>query len=69
VRHSQVKNIYPVLNRPVEICHQDALIYIQADRVWYYDVTSEKLDRMIKKYLLGGVPSADYNDHQELGTD
>jgi len=64
-----MKNICPILNRLAKTYHQDALIYIQADRVWYYDVTSEKLDRMIKKYLLGGVPSADYNNHQEPGTD
>ena len=49
-------------------CKSGPLICIQPDGVWYYDVTSEKLDRIIKEHLLGGVPVADYIYHQGPGT-
>lgn len=49
-------------------CKSGPLICVQPDGVWYYDVTSEKLDRIIKEHLLDGVPVADYIYHQGPGT-
>lgn len=48
-------------------CKSGPLICIQPDGVWYYDVTSEKLDRIINEHLLGGTPVADYIYHQGPG--
>lgn len=48
-------------------CKSGPLICVQPDGVWYYDVTSEKLDRIIKEHLLGGVPVTDYIYHQGPG--
>ncbi len=48
-------------------CKSGPLICVQPDGVWYYDVTSEKLDRIIKEHLLDGVPVADYIYHQGPG--
>jgi len=49
-------------------CKSGPLICVQPDGVWYYDVTSEKLDRIIAEHWLGGVPVADYIYHQVLET-
>ncbi len=49
-------------------CKSGPLICVQPDGVWYYDVTSEKLDRIITEHLLDGVPVADYIYHQGPGT-
>ncbi len=49
-------------------CKSGPLICVQPDGVWYYDVTSEKLDRIIKEHLLEGVPVVDYIYHQGPGT-
>jgi (2Fe-2S) ferredoxin len=49
-------------------CKSGPLICVQPDGVWYYDVTSEKLDRIIAEHFLGGVPVADYIYHQVLET-
>ncbi|MBT3811803.1 MAG: (2Fe-2S) ferredoxin domain-containing protein [Gammaproteobacteria bacterium] len=48
-------------------CKSGPLICVQPDGVWYYDVTSEKLDRIIKEHLLGGAPVTDYIYHQGPG--
>lgn len=48
-------------------CRSGSLICIQPDGVWYYDVTSEKLDRIIQEHLLEGVPVTDYIYHQGPG--
>jgi len=49
-------------------CKSGPLICVQPDGVWYYDVTSEKLDRIIAEHFLGGVPVADYIYHRVLET-
>ncbi|MCK4842791.1 MAG: (2Fe-2S) ferredoxin domain-containing protein [Methylococcales bacterium] len=45
-------------------CKSGPLICIQPDGVWYYDVTSEKLDRIIEQHLIQGEPVAEYIYHQ-----
>ena len=49
-------------------CKSGPLICVQPDGVWYYDVTSDKLDKIIQQHLLEGVPVAEYSYHQGPGT-
>ena len=45
-------------------CKSGPLLCVQPDGVWYYDITSEKLDRIIDEHFLQGKPVAEYIHHQ-----
>jgi (2Fe-2S) ferredoxin len=45
-------------------CKSGPLLCVQPDGVWYYDVTSEKLDRIIAEHFLQGNPVTEYIHHQ-----
>ena len=45
-------------------CKSGPLLCVQPDGVWYYDVTSEKLDRIITEHFLQGNPVTEYIHHQ-----
>ncbi|MCK5189807.1 MAG: (2Fe-2S) ferredoxin domain-containing protein [Methylococcales bacterium] len=45
-------------------CRSGPLLSIQPDGVWYYDINSEKLDRIISEHLLQGKPVIEYIYHQ-----
>ena len=44
-------------------CKSGALICIQPDGIWYYDVTDEKLDRIIEEHLLADKPIMEWVYH------
>ena len=46
------------------ICKAGPLICIQPDGVWYYDINSEKLDRIIEQHLIAGQPVKEWVFHQ-----
>lgn len=45
-------------------CKSGPLICVQPEGVWYYDVTSEKLDRIINEHLLANKPIKEWIFHQ-----
>lgn len=45
-------------------CKSGPLLCIQPDGIWYYDVSSEKLDRIISEHLIGGKPVMEWVYHQ-----
>lgn len=45
-------------------CKSDPLLCVQPDGVWYYDINSEKLDRIIEEHFLQGKPVSEYIYHQ-----
>lgn len=45
-------------------CKSGPLLCVQPDGVWYYDITSEKLDRIITEHFLEGNPVTEYIYHQ-----
>lgn len=47
-------------------CKSGPLVCVQPDGIWYYDVSSEKLDRIIEEHLLGGKPVTEWVYHQTL---
>lgn len=49
------------------ICKSGPLICIQPDGVWYYDINSEKLDRIIEQHLIAGHPVKEWIFHQNPG--
>lgn len=46
------------------ICKAGPLLSVQPDGVWYYDIGSEKLDRIIEQHLIAGQPVAEWVFHQ-----
>lgn len=49
-------------------CKAGPLVSVQPDGVWYYNIDSEKLDKIIDQHLIGGVPVAELVYHQGPGT-
>ena len=49
-------------------CKAGPLICVQPDGVWYYDIHSDKLDRIIEQHLLGGKPVTEWVYHQGPGS-
>ena len=45
-------------------CRSGPLLCVQPDGIWYYDVTSEKLDRIIAEHFIQGQPVSEYIYHQ-----
>lgn len=45
-------------------CKSGPLLCVQPDGVWYYNIDSEKLDRIIDEHLIHGKPVSDYIYHQ-----
>ncbi len=45
-------------------CKAGPLLAVQPDGVWYYDVTSDKLDRIIQEHLISGNPVTEFIYHQ-----
>ncbi|KAF3982617.1 MAG: (2Fe-2S) ferredoxin domain-containing protein [Methylococcales symbiont of Hymedesmia sp. n. MRB-2018] len=45
-------------------CKSGPLLCVQPEGVWYYDITSEKLDRIIKEHFIQGKPVTEYIHHQ-----
>lgn len=45
-------------------CKSGPLLCVHPDGVWYYNVTSEKLDRIIEEHLKQGKPVTEYIYHQ-----
>jgi (2Fe-2S) ferredoxin len=37
-------------------CKSGPLVCVQPDGIWYYNIDSEKLDRIIEDHLIGGHP-------------
>jgi (2Fe-2S) ferredoxin len=48
-------------------CISGPLLCVQPDGIWYYDINSEKLDRIIKEHLVGGQPIMEWVFHQGPG--
>jgi len=47
-------------------CKSGPLICVQPDGIWYYDITPEKLDRIIEEHLSGGQPVMEWVYHQTV---
>ncbi len=45
-------------------CRSGPLLCVQPDGVWYYDINSEKLDRIIAEHFLQDKPVTEYIHHQ-----
>ena len=45
-------------------CKSGPLLCVQPDGVWYYDINSEKLDRIIAEHLIAGKPVTEWVYHQ-----
>lgn len=46
------------------VCKAGPLLSVQPDGVWYYDINSEKLDRIIEQHLIAGQPVTEWVFHQ-----
>lgn len=46
------------------VCKSGPLLCVHPDGVWYYDINSEKLDRIITEHLIQNNPVSDYIFHQ-----
>lgn len=45
-------------------CKSGPLVCVQPDGVWYYLVTPDRLDRIIREHLVGGESVADWIYHR-----
>lgn len=45
-------------------CKSGPLVCVQPDGVWYYDINSEKMDRIIAEHLIAGKPVTEWVYHQ-----
>ena len=48
-------------------CKSGPLVCVQPDGVWYYNINSAKLDRIIEEHLIGGKPVQEWIYHQGPG--
>ncbi|MDQ6962365.1 MAG: NAD(P)H-dependent oxidoreductase subunit E [Mariprofundaceae bacterium] len=48
-------------------CRSGPLLCVQPDGIWYYDVTEEKLDRIIKEHFIQGKIIDEWVFHQGPG--
>jgi (2Fe-2S) ferredoxin len=46
-------------------CRSGPLLCVQPDGIWYYGITSEKLDRIINEHFLQGNPVTEYIYHSQ----
>ncbi len=46
------------------VCMSGPLLSVHPDGVWYYNINSEKLDRIIVEHLIQGKPVSEYMFHQ-----
>lgn len=46
------------------ICQSGPIVCIQPDGIWYYNVTSDKLDRIINEHLVAGNPVREWVFHE-----
>lgn len=49
-------------------CKGGPIVCVQPDGSWYYKVTPENMDRIIREHLVGGRPVAELCFHQGPGT-
>jgi len=49
-------------------CKSGPLLCVQPDGIWYYDINSQKLERIIQEHLVGGQPIMEWVFHQGPGT-
>ena len=42
------------------VCQQGPIMVVHPDGVWYYDLTPEKIDRIVEEHFQGGQPVAEY---------
>ncbi len=47
-------------------CKSGPLVCIQPDGIWYYHVTSDKLDRIINEHLLNNKPVLEWVYHHKI---
>lgn len=45
-------------------CKSGPLLCVQPDGVWYYNIDSKKLDRIINEHFIQGNPVTEYIHHQ-----
>lgn len=45
-------------------CKSGPLLCVQPDGIWYYDINSEKLDRIIQEHFIQGKPVSEYIYHR-----
>ena len=45
-------------------CKSGPLLCVQPDGVWYYGISSDKLDRIIEQHLIAGEPVTEWVYHQ-----
>ncbi len=45
-------------------CKSGPLLCVQPDGIWYYDISPEKLDRIIQEHFVNNKPVAEYIYHQ-----
>ncbi len=45
-------------------CRSGPLLCVQPDGVWYYDINSKKLDRIITEHFLQNKPVTEFIHHQ-----
>lgn len=46
-------------------CRSGPIVCVQPDGTWYYQVTPENLDRIIREHLVEGVPVQELVFHQQ----
>ena len=52
----------------IAVCRSGPLVCVQPDGAWYYNVTSENMDRIIAQHLVGDQVVDDLVFHQGPGT-